>query len=122
MEIKLTGKRSTGRTERMVFDAVNIAIGKERFREAVILTSNVAHIISVLNSYFNPQIVKRIKVVQFELMPHHVLDEVSFKKKICRDKGWHRKQVFIDHYVIERYVQKFITPEIVAELNKHERD
>ena len=112
--------RGTGRTDRMLFDAVNTGIGKRRFRKVIILCDNPCHIKSTINEWFSPQIVRRIEVVKFELKTYHTIgNDVGYKAMICRGKGWDVDQVYIDHFVFQKYRESFVPPNLVLAETKY---
>jgi len=92
--INLQGARGSGRTSRMLFDAVNNGIGKERFRKIKIFCVAPEHISGELEYYFNEHILSRIEVIK-----------VDFKTLQQRTIGLDPKSYYVDHYVYQQYLE-----------------
>lgn len=92
--INLQGTRGSGRTSRMLFDAVNTGIGKERFRKIKIFCVDPQHIREELGYYFNEHILSRIDLIK-----------IDFKTLQQRTIGLDPKSYYVDHYVYQQYLE-----------------
>ena len=107
-------KRGTGRTERMLFDAVNTGIGKHRFRKVIILCDNPVDLKRIACEWFNIAIVNRLIFKKFELKTYHAIhNDIDFKPFVSREHGWDVAQVYVDHYVVQKYRESFVPTHLV---------
>lgn len=92
--LNIIGSRGSGRTSRMLFEAVNIGMGKERFRKVKIFCTNPECTRTEASFYFNVHILNRLEFIK--------VDYSSLRSKVI---GLDPKSYYVDHYVYVQHLE-----------------
>ena len=90
----LTGKRGSGRTTRMLFDAVSTGIGKHHYRKIKIFCTDPRWLRGELEYYFGVAMCNRIDLIQ--------TDFLGLKTKT---RGLEPESYYVDHHVYTEYLE-----------------